>query len=110
ISIGERDMRDADRVARFKELERSLAVDAKDGVFDLGVGGGVDAAAKKFVAGVDVFDFAERARTENVCEYNGVAGVRDRKIRFGGTRDVFGGAGRRRLSERGSSHDGERPG
>jgi len=47
-----------------KSSKRGLAVDAKDGVFDFGVGGRVDAAADKLVAGVDVFDFAERGGTK----------------------------------------------
>src|SRR6266852_4344144 len=84
VFVGERDVRDANGVARFKEFERGLAVDAKDGVFDFGVGRGVDAAAKKLVAGVDVFDFAERGGTEYVFEHDGVTGLSDGKVRFGG--------------------------
>ena len=76
-------MRDAQRVARFKKLERGLAVDAKNGVFNLGVGGGVDAAAEKLVAGVDVFDFAERGGTKNIFQHHRVTGLRDGEIRFG---------------------------
>src|SRR5205814_9252130 len=41
-------------------------------------------AADKFVAGVDVFDFAERGRTKNVLQHDGVTGLIDREIRFGG--------------------------
>src|SRR6266478_3914733 len=84
VFVGERDVRDANGVARFKEFERGLAVDAKDGVFDFGVGRGVDAAAEKLVAGVDVFDFAERGGTKNVFEHHGIAGLSDGKVRFGG--------------------------
>src|SRR6266446_4600162 len=84
IFVGERDVRDAYRVARFKKFERGLAVDAKDGVFDFGVGRGVDAAAEKLVAGVDVFDFAERGGTEYVFEHDGVTGLSDGEVRFGG--------------------------
>ncbi len=46
IFVGQRDVRNSNGVAGFKKLERSLAVDAKDGVFDPGVGRGVDAAAE----------------------------------------------------------------
>src|SRR6266704_1130414 len=83
VPVGKRDMRDADGVARFKKLERSLAVDAEDGVFNFGVGRGVAAAADKFVASVDVFDFAERGRTKDVFEDDRVAGLRDGEIRLG---------------------------
>ncbi len=76
-------MRDAHGVARLKKFERSLAVDAKDGVFNFGVGRRVDAAAEKFVAGIDIFDFAESGRAENVFENHGVARLGDREIGFG---------------------------
>jgi len=84
VFVGQGDVRDADGVTRFKEFERRLAVDAKNSVFDFGVGRGIDAAAEKFVAGVDVFHFAERGGTENVFEYDGVSGLGDREIRFSG--------------------------
>src|SRR5216683_1778655 len=83
VFVGKSDVRDAHGVARFKNFKWRLAVDAKDGVLDFGVGGRIDAAAEKLVAGVDVFDFAERGRAENVFEDHGVAGLRDREIRLG---------------------------
>jgi len=57
-----------------QKVQAGLAVDAKDGVFDFGVGGRVDAAADKLVAGVDVFDFAERGGTKNVLQHDVLPG------------------------------------
>jgi len=54
IFVSQGYVRDAQGVARFKKFERRFAVDAKDGVFDFGVGGGIDAAAEKFVAGINI--------------------------------------------------------
>jgi len=82
--VSQGDVRDAQGVARFKKFERRFAVDAKNGVFDFSVGRRIDAAAEKFVAGVDVFDLAESSGAENVFENHGIARLRDRKIRFGG--------------------------
>jgi len=62
------------RSCGLQKFERSLAVDAEDGVFDSGVGGGVDAAAEKFVAGIDIFDLAKSGGTENVFENDGITG------------------------------------
>src|SRR5260370_1057997 len=90
VPVCEGDVRDAHGVARLKKFERSFAVDAEDGVFDFGVGRRVDAAAKKFVAGVDIFDFAESGRAENVFENHGVARLSDREIGFGGDNHAEG--------------------
>src|SRR6266568_3156144 len=84
VFVGERDVCDANGVAGFKKFERGLAVYAKDGVFDFGVGRRVDAAAEKFVAGVNVFDLAEGRGTKDVFENHGVARLGDGEVRFGG--------------------------
>ena len=60
VFVGGGDVRDADRVARFEEFERSLAVDAENCVLNVGVRGGIGAAGYEFVFGVD--DFLRRRR------------------------------------------------
>src|SRR5260370_310766 len=96
-------MRDAHGVAGFKKLQRRFAVDAKDGVFNFGVGGGIDAAAEKFVAGINVFDFAESGGGDRRFLEHGEDPVGGRKSMVGRGQvylRVVGGGWR--LTERGS--------
>ena len=82
VFVGERDMRNAQGVARFKKFERCFAVDAEDGVLDFRVGRGINAPAQKLVACVDIFDFAQRGGANDVFENDGITRLVHGKIRF----------------------------
>ena len=66
------------------KLERGLAVDAKDGILDLGVGRRVVAAGHQLVAGGDVFHLAHGARVDDVFQHHGIARLVDGKVGLGG--------------------------
>ena len=83
IFIGKSNVGDAHGIACFEKFQRRLAVNAEDGVFNLGVGGGISAAGNKFVAGIDVLDLRHRGVT-HVFEDYGVARLGHGKIRLGG--------------------------
>ncbi len=53
IFVGCSDMRDAHRIPRLKQLQRSLAVDAENRVLNVRVGRGVSPARHQFILGVD---------------------------------------------------------
>ncbi len=72
-----RDMRDAHRVARLKQLQRSLGIDSEDRVLNVRVRRGVRAARYQFVLGVDVLAAAAHRST---LHHHHVPGLRHRKI------------------------------
>ena len=74
---------DANGVARFKEVTRGLGIDAEYGVFDFGVRGRVDAAAKEFVGSVNVFNFAAARDGNRIFKDHHVSGLRHGEIGFG---------------------------
>ncbi len=74
----------ANGIARFEKFARGLGIDAENGVFDFGVGGRIDAAAKKLVGGINVFNFAAAGDGDSVFEDDHVSGLRDGEIGFGG--------------------------
>ncbi len=60
ILVGRRDVRDAHRIPRLKQLQRSLAVDSENRVLNMRVGRGVGPARHQFVLGVDRFATGRR--------------------------------------------------
>src|SRR5579864_2998164 len=68
-------------VARLEKFQWSLAVDAEDGVLNMGVGGGIRSPRDQFVLGIDV---CPGSRHRRAFHDDHVAGLRDREIRFGG--------------------------
>ena len=80
ILVGRGVSRDANRVPRLKEFDRSFPVDAENSVFYFGVGRGIDAAREKFVTRFNIF-----ARgIASVLKDDGIAGLRDSEVRLGG--------------------------
>ncbi len=75
-------MRDADGVARFEQFQRSLAVDAEDGVLNVRVGRGVGAASDEFVLGFDVLGGGAADRRAFGDDH--VAGLAHGEVRLGG--------------------------
>ncbi len=67
----------AQRIACFKELQRSFAVNAEDRVLDFGVRRGIHAAGEKFVTRFDAF-----SASVGIFQNHGVPRLRYREIGF----------------------------
>src|SRR5262249_42906037 len=81
VLVGERNVRDAHGVARFKKLERRFAVDSEDSVFDLRVGRGINSASQQLVTCCDIFNLGHRS-IDDVFEDHRIAGLVDGEIWF----------------------------
>ena len=82
VLLARRVVGNAQGVARFEQLERSLAVHAEDRVLNMRVGGGVGASRDELELGVDVF--AGGAADDGTLSHHHVAGLGDGEVGLGG--------------------------